>query len=152
MKSEPLKILFVCTGNTCRSAMAAAMLNDIAMKNDLNVLIDSAGVFAGIGEKATDEAIKAMAKRGIDLSGHRTKPLTDELINMADVILVMTSAHKQLIESMAKGKVFTLLEYAGDEGDIPDPYGGDEEEYEETAQAIYDALVDIAEKLPIEDD
>lgn len=152
MKSEPLKILFVCTGNTCRSAMAAAMLNDIAMKNDLNVLIDSAGVFAGIGEKATDEAIKAMAKRGIDLSGHRTKPLTDELINMADVILVMTSAHKQLIESMAKGKVFTLLEYAGDEGDIPDPYGGDEEEYEETAQAIYDALVDIAEKLPIEED
>ena len=152
MKSEPLKILFVCTGNTCRSAMAAAMLNDIAMKNDLNVLIDSAGVFAGIGEKATDEAIKAMAKRGIDLSGHRTKSLTDELINMADVILVMTSAHKQLIESMAKGKVFTLLEYAGDEGDIPDPYGGDEEEYEETAQAIYDALVDIAEKLPIEDD
>lgn len=152
MKSEPLKILFVCTGNTCRSAMAAAMLNDIAVKNDLNVLIDSAGVFAGIGERATDEAVKAMAKRGIDLSGHRTKPLTDELIDMADVILVMTSAHKQLIESMAKGKVFTLLEYAGDEGDIPDPFGGDDEEYEETAQAIYDALVDIAEKLPVEED
>lgn len=152
MKSEPLKILFVCTGNTCRSAMAAAMLNDIAVKNDLNVLIDSAGVFAGIGERATDEAVKAMAKRGIDLSGHRTKPLTDELIDMADVILVMTGAHKQLIESMAKGKVFTLLEYAGDEGDIPDPFGGDDEEYEETAQAIYDALVDIAEKLPVEED
>ncbi len=149
-KKEPMKILFVCTGNTCRSAMAAAMLNDIAVKNDLNVLIDSAGVFAEVGGKAADEAIAAMERRGIDLSGHRTKPLTDELIDMADVILVMTEAHKQLVESVAKGKVHTLLEYAGGEGDISDPYGGDAEEYERTASEIYDALVDIAEKLPVE--
>jgi protein-tyrosine-phosphatase len=151
MAQEPLKILFVCTGNTCRSAMAAAMMNDIAVKNDLNVLIDSAGVFAGIGEKASDEAILAMEKRGIDLSGHRTKPLTDELINMADLILTMTEAHKQLIINYAPDKIKTLLEYAGDEGDISDPYGGDLEEYEETANEIYDALVDIAEKLPVEE-
>ena len=149
-KKEPMKILFVCTGNTCRSAMAAAMLNDIAVNNDLNVLIDSAGVFAEVGGKAADEAIAAMERRGIDLSGHRTKPLTDELIDMADVILVMTEAHKQLVESVAKGKVHTLLEYAGGEGDISDPYGGDAEEYERTASEIYDALVDIAEKLPVE--
>ena len=149
-KKEPMKILFVCTCNTCRSAMAAAMLNDIAVKNDLNVLIDSAGVFAEVGGKAADEAIAAMERRGIDLSGHRTKPLTDELIDMADVILVMTEAHKQLVESVAKGKVHTLLEYAGGEGDISDPYGGDAEEYERTASEIYDALVDIAEKLPVE--
>lgn len=149
-KKGPMKILFVCTGNTCRSAMAAAMLNDIAVKNDLNVLIDSAGVFAEVGQKAADEAIAAMERRGIDLSGHRTKPLTDELIDMADVILVMTAAHKQLIESVAKGKAYTLLEYAGGEGDISDPFGGDAEEYEKTASEIYDALVDIAEKLPIE--
>ena len=144
-----VKLLFVCTGNTCRSAMAAAMMADIAEKNDLDVLIDSAGVFADIGAPATDEAIRAMQKRGIDLSGHRTKPLTDELIDMADLILVMTAAHKKLIEGMAKDKVFTLTEYAGGEGDIPDPFGGDDEEYELTAAAIYDALVDIAEKLPV---
>lgn len=148
---EPVKILFVCTGNTCRSAMAAAMMNDIAVKNDLNVLIDSAGVFAEIGGKATDEAVNAMKKYSIDLTGHRTKPLTDELIGMADIILTMTDAHKQLITDLAPGKVYTLLEYAGSSGDIPDPYGGDNEEYEETAADIYDALVDIAEKLPIEE-
>lgn len=152
MAQEPMKILFVCTGNTCRSAMAAAMMLDIAVKNDLNILIDSAGVFAAIGEKATDEAIAAMKKRDIDLTYHRTKPLTDELISMADVILTMTGAHKQLIEHYAPDKVNTLLEYAGTEGDISDPYGGDLEEYEETAAEIYDALVDIAEKLPVIED
>lgn len=150
---EPIKILFVCTGNTCRSAMAAAMMADIAEKNDLNVLIDSAGIFASIGDGAADNAKTVMKKRGIDLSLHRAKPLTEELIDMADVILVMTYAHKMLIENMARDKVFTLLEYAGDEGDIADPYGGDEEEYEEVADEICDALVDIAEKLPVcEDD
>lgn len=147
-----MKILFVCTGNTCRSAMAAAMMNDIAVKNDLDVLVDSAGIFAPIGECAADNAISAMRERGIDLSLHRTKPLTEDLIEQADVILTMTAAHKMIVEGMAKGKVFTLAEYGGGEGDVPDPFGGDMEEYKETAEEIYDILVDIAEKLPVCED
>ena len=142
------KILFVCTGNTCRSAMAAAMLNDIAVKDDLDILIDSAGVFAEIGGKATAEAVRVMKNRGIDLSTHRTKPLTDELMDMADIILVMTAAHKELIQNIAPEKVKTLMEYAGMDADISDPFGGDDEEYAETADEIYTALCAIAKKLP----
>lgn len=145
---QATKILFVCTGNTCRSAMAAAIMNDIAKKNDLDILIESAGIFAYIGQKASDEAIQAMQEMNIDLCSHRSKPLTDELIDKADIILTMTNAHKQLIAQMAPDKVFTLGEYAdGTQRDVIDPFGGDIEEYRQTATEIYDALTDIAEKL-----
>lgn len=142
-----MNILFVCTGNTCRSAMAAAIMDKIAVENDLDVFIESAGIFAAEGKMASEKAIKAVAKYGIDLTGHRTQPVTEDLIKQCDLILTMTEAHKQILMPMAQGKVFTLLEYAGSEGDIQDPYGGDDEEYKEAMQEIYDALVDMAEKI-----
>lgn len=142
-----MNILFVCTGNTCRSAMAAAIMNKIAVENDLDVRIESAGIFADIGQSASDNAIKALEKYDIDLSQHITQPVTDELIEKSDVILAMTEGHKMLLSQMAKNKVYTLLEFIGSDGDITDPYGGDLEEYEECAQEIYDALVDVAEKI-----
>ena len=142
-----MNILFVCTGNTCRSAMAAAIMNKIAVENDLDIRIESAGIFAEIRQSASENAVKALEKYGIDLSGHLTKPVTDELIEKSDIILTMTEGHKMLLRSMAKDKVYTLLEFSGSEGDISDPYGGDSEEYEECAKEIYDALVDVAEKI-----
>lgn len=148
-----MNILFVCTGNTCRSAMAAAMMDKIAVDNDIDVLIESAGIFAEDGQNASENAIKALEKYQIDLSNHKTQPVTPDLIKQSDLILTMTNAHKQILEPMAKGKVYTLLEYVGSDGDIQDPYGGDLEEYEEAAQEIYDALVDVAEKITdIQDD
>lgn len=144
-----MNILFVCTENTCRSPMAAAIMDKIAVENELDVFIESAGVFAGEGDSASDNAVEALKQYNIDLSGHRTQPVTEDLLKQSDLILTMTEGHKKLIEPLASGKVFTLLEYAGMDGDISDPFGGDLEEYEETAEEIYDALVDVAEKLPI---
>lgn len=142
-----MNILFVCTGNTCRSPMAAAVMAKIAQENDMDVFIDSAGLMASEDEKASDNAVTAMKKMNIDISAHRSHQIIDSDIIQADLILTMTMGQKMLLDSVAPDKTFTLCGFAGIEGDIPDPYGGDLEEYEETAQAIYDAMVDAAEKI-----
>ena len=144
-----MNILFVCTGKTCRSPRAAYIMDKVAVENDLDVLIESAGIFAEPGDKASENAVKAMEDMGIDISEHRTQPVTKALLDKADIVLTMTEGQKRIISPMAGDKVYTLTEYAGNDGDISDPYGGDIEEYKETAQEIYDAIVDIAEKLPV---
>ena len=144
-----MNILFICTGNTCRSPMAAYITEKVAIENNLDVLIESAGVFAEEGEAASENAILAMHEMGIDLTSHRTQPVSEDLLQKADIILTMTAAQKMLIVQYASEKTYTLTEYAGIDGDISDPYGGDLEEYKETAQEIYDAVVKIAKKLPI---
>ncbi len=122
-------------------------MNKIAMENDLNIFAESAGVFATDGASASENAVEALKRYNIDISGHTSQPITADLLAQSDLILTMTSAHKQLLERYAPGRVFTLFEYIGEEGEIPDPYGGDLEEYSETAEAIYDALTALAEKL-----
>ena len=142
-----MNILFVCTGNTCRSAMAAAIMDDIAQKRDLDIRIESAGLIAPYGERASDNAIAALKKYDIDLTYHRSKPVTEDLIKQCDLILTMTSSHKQALAKIADGKVFTLSEYVGENGDISDPYGGALTIYEKTSEELYELLNRLADKL-----
>lgn len=142
-----MNVLFVCTGNTCRSPMAAALFNKIAMERDLDVRIESAGLFAGVGDKASQNAVHAMKNYGIDLTGHRAKNVTAELLEKCDLVLTMTASHKMALVQYAGDKVYTLCEFAGFDGDIPDPYGGNEETYKKCADKLYEVLLKVAEKI-----
>jgi protein-tyrosine phosphatase len=141
-------ILLVCTGNTCRSPMAQVLAGDLLAKrygvaaDDLeavDVRVVSAGIAAGSGMPASPEAVAVLRRRGLDLSKHRSRALSLELLNEADLVLTMTNAHRQaILESAAHlaGKVLTL----DPQGDVADPIGGPESAYERAAAQIESAL------------
>lgn len=132
------RILLVCTGNTCRSPMAEVIARDL-LAGQPGVSVSSAGVFAGEGAPASAEAVEAMAAEGLDLSGHRSQPLTAQLVEEADVIFTMTEAHRQAVLSAvpdADGKTQRL----DPQQDVADPIGGPLSEYQQAAAMIRRAL------------
>lgn len=139
-----MHILFVCTGNTCRSPMAEGILRDMAEKKDLDIEVSSAGIFAHDGGDISLNAIGVMEEIGIDISDYRSKTIDEELLEKADIVLTMGHSHKLFIEEKYedyRDKVFTLLDYVyGFKSDIVDPYGGDLEIYKQTRDEIYQAI------------
>lgn len=132
-----MKILFVCTGNTCRSPMAQGLFQQMIARHGANGLIEcaSAGLSAAQGQPASDNAVLACQEVGVDLSGHRSRRIAGEDLERWDVFFVMTATHGYILEQA--GAPAQKI-YVPDP--IPDPYGGDLDAYRACRDRIAAAL------------
>lgn len=153
-----VNILLVCTGNTCRSPMAEGLLKkrmgtSFGVPTDAleqaGIRIQSAGIAAMPGGAPSDEAVEVMHESGIDIGEHRSQMLNDRLVQEADLILTMTSGHRQMLLSQwptAGNRVFVL---GREQGDVFDPIGMPQEYYEACAQQIDQHLAWWTQEHPL---
>ncbi|MEZ4414758.1 MAG: low molecular weight protein arginine phosphatase [Gemmatimonadota bacterium] len=143
---EPFRIVFVCTGNTCRSPMAEAIARDrLARRGWTHVEVTSAGTFGAAGAPAADDAIEVAREHGMDLTGHRSRALDAGELARADLILGMTLSHVQRALEMGAGERVALLGVlaTGEERSVPDPIGQGLATYRET-WSVLSAWIDAA--------
>ena len=148
-------ILLVCTGNICRSPLAAALLERALKERGLDAIdVSSAGTGAWDGAPVSEGAYLVGLERGLDLSGHRAQLLTREMVDAADLILTMARHHRARVDELGgEGHVFVLGEYAGREGDeaeVSDPFGGDLDVYRDTCAELEALVATAVERIVAE--
>ncbi|MBR9990591.1 MAG: low molecular weight protein arginine phosphatase [Gemmatimonadetes bacterium] len=145
-------LLFVCSGNTCRSPMAEAITRSLLRERGWkHVDVASAGTGAVTGSSASPEAVVVARERGLELDGHTSQPLTPELIGWADLVLVMGPSHMYAVRELGGAeKVSLVTAFVDGDGHaepVADPFGGDEELYREAFAQIEEAVASLLERL-----
>ena len=150
-----MRILFVCTGNTCRSALADALARKVIVERALSEIeVHSAGTSAWDGAPASDGALLVGMERNLDLSQHRAQTLTRDLVRDADLILAMGPHHLERIEALGgAGKSFLVTEFASrgtSARPVNDPIGGELEVYRATADELEQEVRKIFDRITAE--
>lgn len=147
-----VKILLVCTGNTCRSPMASALLQDrlkawgVADKYE----VSSAGIAAWTGQAASAAAVEVIGRMGLSLKEHSARQIDTRQVYANDLVLAMTYSHKESLLCIAPGarnNVFTLAEFAAISGDVTDPMGKSTEVYQACAQQLIEMIEASRDKI-----
>lgn len=147
----PQRILFLCTGNICRSASAELLtLKRLEEKPLPGTEVMSAGVWAQPGRACPSETVASLSRRGVDARHHRARAMTPALINWADIILGMTEEHCEAVRQRypeATDKTFLFRAFAGSSGDVGDPFGGGEDAHNACTAEISLSVDKILKRL-----
>ena len=150
-----MNILFVCLGNICRSPIAAGIMSEIYQTQRLKGVIDSAGTENwNAGKSADGRAILIASRKGIDISGHRARQVRPDDFQRFDVIYAMDRQNERALRKMAppdkvfKIKRIRLAPANSPEADVPDPYHGNESQFQTVYDLLYERCTDLASKIP----
>ncbi len=140
------QIIFVCTGNTCRSPMAEALLKEYIGEKHFNII--SRGLTVFDSSSANEFALRALKKKDINMESHRAKLFDMAECGSKTLVLTMTSSHKNILTQHGyKGDLYSIKEFMGIEGEVKDPYGGDMATYRKCADELERLIIQLGGKI-----